>query len=177
MQSLLHEPLTGTDFNVFRFDLAPNGLDVDLVSPQLELRLPRNGTIPPRAFQYAAWPGWQRTLAAVKVTEWVLVPEPPNATAGCEGANATGANATGAGATTVAAATAANCSHEVTRLARGGANGSLVTRLGDGGGANRSNGSNASSPPLCAHSGPRRMWLADHATPSPKPGRGGGGGG
>ena len=31
------KPLTGTDFNVFRFDLAPNGLDVDLVSLQLEL--------------------------------------------------------------------------------------------------------------------------------------------
>ena len=102
----------------------------------------------------------------------MLVPEPPNATLSCEGANATGA-----GATSVANATAANCSLEVTRLARGGANGSLGAGLGDGGGANGSNGSNASSPPLCAHSGPRRMWLADQATPSPKPGRGGGGGG
>ena len=37
VKSLLHEPLTGTDFNVFRFDLAPNGLDIDLVTPQLEL--------------------------------------------------------------------------------------------------------------------------------------------
>ena len=152
VQSLLHEPLTGTDFNVFRFDLAPNGLDVDLVSPQLELRLPRNGTIPPKAFRYAAWPGWQRTLTAAKVTEWLLVPEPPNATAGCAGANAT----------------AANCSHDIARAR-------LSRAIGDGGGANGSNSTNESSPPLCAHSGPRRMWLLAQATPSPKPGRGGGG--
>ena len=39
VKSLLHEPLTGTDFNVFRFDLAPNGLDVDLVRVRVRLRL------------------------------------------------------------------------------------------------------------------------------------------
>mgnify|MGYP004162324467 CR=1 FL=1 len=41
VHALLHEPLTATDTNVYRLDLAPNGVDLDLVQPQLALRLPR----------------------------------------------------------------------------------------------------------------------------------------
>ena len=80
VHALLHEPLTATDTNVYRLDLAPNGVDLDLVQPQLALRLPRNGSLPERTFAYGAWSGWLRTFRATKVTEWHLRPLPSNAT-------------------------------------------------------------------------------------------------
>ena len=80
VHALLHEPLTATDTNVYRLDLAPNGVDLDLVQPQLALRLPRNGSLPERTFAYGAWSGWLRTFRATKVTEWHLRPLPFNAT-------------------------------------------------------------------------------------------------
>jgi len=150
VSSLLHEPLTGTDFNVFRFDLAPNGRDIDLVVPQLELRLPRNGSIPPAAFRYAAWTGWQRTLPTVKVTEWVLVREE----------NTTAANATA----NVTNASSSSSSSGAAAIGPSHGNDSL---------ANRSNATDAA--PACAHSGPPRMWLAGEAVPTSKPGKVAGG--
>ena len=80
VHALLHEPLTATDTNVYRLDLAPNGVDLDLVQPQLALRLPPNGSLPERTFAYGAWSGWLRTFRATKVTEWHLRPLPINAT-------------------------------------------------------------------------------------------------
>lgn len=38
VDTLLHEPLTATNYNFFRFDLAPDGEGLDLVVPQLDLR-------------------------------------------------------------------------------------------------------------------------------------------
>ena len=86
--TLLHEPLTDTDYNFFRFDLAPDGEGLDLVVPQLDLR-PAAGALSHGAssiaarganssgvdtmYRHGAWSGWVRTFAAQKVTKWTSV--------------------------------------------------------------------------------------------------------
>ncbi|KAL1499291.1 hypothetical protein AB1Y20_011499 [Prymnesium parvum] len=67
---LLHEPLTDTDYNVFHWELAPNGVDIDLVAPQLTLRPRRNGTIDESTLARAAWAGWLQTFKAKRVFTW-----------------------------------------------------------------------------------------------------------
>lgn len=73
-ESLLSEPATGTDQNVFEFRLAPNGKDLDLVVPQQLLRLPPGNHTEETEDMYTtgAWPGFSRTLPATPLVDWVL---------------------------------------------------------------------------------------------------------
>lgn len=75
-----HEPMTNTQLNVFRWELAPNGVDIDLIAPQLAYRRRRNSTITPTGYARGMWSGWLRTLPAVRLngsyvvdaTSWLL---------------------------------------------------------------------------------------------------------
>ena len=55
VSTLLHMPLTATQYNVYRLALAPDGASVDLVVPQLLLRATENSTISEATHAYGAW--------------------------------------------------------------------------------------------------------------------------
>ena len=78
---LLHQPLSNGENTVFEFRPSPNGADLDLVSPQFALRSRPNGTVTPAALANGAWPGWVRTLTAVRAVQWIRVDSPPDSDA------------------------------------------------------------------------------------------------
>ena len=72
VSTLLHMPLTATQYNVYRLALAPDGASVDLVVPQLLLRATENSTISEATHAYGAWSGWVRTFKARRLKQWAL---------------------------------------------------------------------------------------------------------
>ena len=90
VSTLLHMPLTATQYNVYRLALAPDGASVDLVVPQLLLRATENSTISEATHAYGAWSGWVRTFKATRLKRWALNESATEAAA----ADAAGANET-----------------------------------------------------------------------------------
>lgn len=68
---LLHQPLTNVDNTVYRFELAPSGVALDVTQPQLLLRLPpEGGTLTENIYERGAWGGWLRSLDATTIIRY-----------------------------------------------------------------------------------------------------------